>query len=357
MVRFSRALALVGLLVLFACGPAPAKSADEPSSSPTAITGSLPSPTVGVSTTPTPLRDAVLVGHTDQPPTVIVMKRDGTVLATVPGTGVADQHAVGAYVVVGTGKASSVDARGAVKGVALSAVELFASYPYSPPLIVDSSTAIVGCVSSSGKCSTVRVDLATGAVHTLLTAPALIGRAAMRPLGTSLVLLDISPDSRTAWLERVNSDGGLDVLGVDIQTGAVSVYHLPSAIDDPWLAISRDGKSVAGQEDAGTNSANLAIAHLHIVSTVTGRGLGRPGHRAVRSRLASARRPDSRLLSRWQVGGMVGRLQQWRLRQPHQSGERRRDRKGALPAGRHDAGQGLDALGLLARRIDAGRPG
>jgi hypothetical protein len=200
------------------------------------------------------------------------MKRDGTVLAAVPGTGVASQHAVGAYVVVsGAGKASSVDARGHINTVATSAVKLFATYPYSPPLIVDSSTAIVGCVTSSRGCSTVRVDLATGAVHTLLTVPALTGQAAMRPPGTSLVLLDISLDSRTAWLERVSPDGGrLDAVGVDIQSGAVTTHGLPSSIDDPDLAISRDGKSVAGQEDAGTNSANLAVAHLHVISMVTG---------------------------------------------------------------------------------------
>jgi hypothetical protein len=266
MFKYQKALGLLGLVLICACGSTSTKSGTVPSSTSMAA----------ASPTPAPLDNSVLIGHTDQPSRVIVMRRDGSVVATLSGTGVVDQHAVGSYVVVGSagsGKAWSIDASGAVADVAPPAAKLLASYPYSPPLIVDSSTAIIGCGNSTQGCSTQRVDLTTGTVRTLLTVPAVSGQAAME-FGASLTALDLSPDAHTVWLRKVSSVAGswrLAIVGLDLQTGAVTSHELPDAlIGEHDLAISRDGKSVAGQEDAGTSSANLAIAHLHVVSVPTG---------------------------------------------------------------------------------------
>jgi len=183
-----------------------------------------------------------------------------------------DQHAVGAYLVVGSsgsGKAWAIDAAGVVKDLAPAAAKLLASNPYSPPLVVDSSTAIIGCVTSPQGCCVERVDLRTGAVRGLLTVPAVTGQAAMQ-YGSSLTALDVSPDGSTVWLRQVSSVAGawrLAIVGVNLQTASAASRDLPSALmDEHDLAISRDGKSVAGQEDAGANSANLEIAHLHVFS-------------------------------------------------------------------------------------------
>jgi hypothetical protein len=266
---FRKAVAFVGLLVICACGATSTKSATvSPSPSPAA------SPSLSASPSPV-IENPVLVGQSSNPSTVIVMRPDGSVIATLPGTGMADQHAVGAYLVVGSsvsGKAWSVDAAGVVKNVAPAAAELLAAYPYSPPLVVDSSTAIIGCVTSAQGCSVERVDLSTGAVRTLLTVPAVTGQAAMG-FGSSLTALDVSPDGSTVWLRRVSSVAGawrLSIVGVNVQTGSVTSHYLPDAMGGRDLAISRDGTSVAGQEAAGTNSANLEIAHLHVFSLNTG---------------------------------------------------------------------------------------
>jgi hypothetical protein len=265
MFDYRKALGLLGLALICACGASSPRAGAVPSSNPSAATTPSSAPAT---------RDGVLVGQLDQPPTVIVMKRDGTVIARLPGSGLVDEHAVGAYVVVesGTGKAWTVDATGTIKVVAPSAATFLASDPNSPGLIVDSSTAIVGCVFSNAGCSTDRVDLNTGSVDTLLTVPALSGPAAMQ-FGPSLTALELSPDAHTVWLRKVSLVAGnaqLAIVGVNLQTGAVASQDLPSALlSEPDLAISRDGKSVAGQEDAGTDSTNLAIGHLHVVTLAT----------------------------------------------------------------------------------------
>jgi hypothetical protein len=271
MFRFRRGSALVALVLMSACASASPKSGLEPAS---------PSPSPALASTPTPvasLDNSVLVGQIDQPPTVVVIRRGGSTIATLAGTGVPDQHAVGAYVVVdggGSGKAWSVDAKGTIKPVAQAAVKLLESNPYSPPLIIDSSTAIIACARTVQGCSVQRVDLGTGAVQTLFTAAAVTGQAAME-YGASLVALDVSTDASKVWLRKIGPAAGsgswrLDLVGVDIRTGSVTSHNLPDALmGDPDLATSRGGELVAGQEGAGTNSANLAIAHLHIFSLDT----------------------------------------------------------------------------------------
>ena len=260
-------LSLAGLVVICACGSTSTIS-NAASVSPTAAQATSPSPPVAAG-------KSVLVGQSSSPATVIVMRPDGSVIATLPGTGLADQHAVGAYLftdAAGTGKASSVDAAGTVKAVAPAAATLLASYPYSPALIVDSSTAIIGCVTGPGGCSAQLVDLNTGAPRTLLTVPAVTGQAAMQ-YGASLSALEVSTDKQTVWLREVSPDGTawrLTIVGINLQSGAVTTRDLPSALlNEPDLAISSDGKLVAGQEDAGTNGNNLAVAHLHLVSLET----------------------------------------------------------------------------------------
>lgn len=273
MLPFRKGSALVGLILMCACGSASPKSAVVPAS-PSSSTAPASSPTP-----PAQLDNSVLVGQINAPPTVVVMKRDGSLVATLAGTGVADQHAVGAYVVVdstGSGKAWSVDASGTIKVVAPTAAKVLASYPYSPPLIIDSSTAIIGCAQTTRGCSALEVDLSTGEVHTLLTVPAVTGQAAMQ-YGASLVALDVSSDAYTVWLRMISSASvtspwHIAIVGIDLRSGSVTSHDLTGAlIDEHDLAISRSGISVAGQEDAGTNSANLAIAHLHVVSLDTKR--------------------------------------------------------------------------------------
>src|SRR4029077_8300089 len=104
MFTFRLVSALVGLLLMSACGSAPtAKLPASPSSKPTSV-GS-----------PVPTTKAVLVGSS------VLMRLDGTVIATLPGTGVTGEHAVGAYLMVatdGSGKGWTIDASGVVKDVA-----------------------------------------------------------------------------------------------------------------------------------------------------------------------------------------------------------------------------------------------
>jgi hypothetical protein len=204
------------------------------------------------------------------------MRLDGSVIATrtLPATWLVDEHAVGAYMLVandGSGKAWTVDASGAVMDVAPAAAA-FLSPPtngggWAPPLIVDTTTAVTVGWPNQTSMAAYEVDLRSGAVRTLLTAP----QTGVMALAPALTVLDVSADRQTVWLRKVTSTGGisgeLDIVGIDLRTGAISSQgRADSFSSEQDLAITRDGKSVASQEEFGTNSSNLAIRHLHVIS-------------------------------------------------------------------------------------------
>jgi hypothetical protein len=201
------------------------------------------------------------------------MRLDGSVVTTVRGVGVGDEHAVGAYLVVarfGSIKGWTVDPSGVVKAVAPAAVTILSpsiNGGWTPPLIVDSTTAvIVRCTNST--CTADEVDLHTGAMRPLLTVP----QTRVMPL-QALTVLDVSSDRRTVWLSKITATGGIsgrvDIVGIDLRTGSVTSQGQANALAGAEIAITQDGKSVAGQEEAGTNSSHLAIRHLHLVSLGT----------------------------------------------------------------------------------------
>lgn len=111
------------------------------------------------------------------------------------------------------------------------------------------------------------VDLRSGAVRSLLTAP----QTGVMGLAPALTVLDVSSDRQTVWLRKVTSTGGttgqLEIVGIDLRTGTVTSQGQANAfVGEQDLAITRDGKSVAGQEEFGTDGGNLAIRHLHVLS-------------------------------------------------------------------------------------------
>jgi hypothetical protein len=280
MFRFRLASASALLLLVGACGsPSSTKSAaaSAPSNSPAAALAPSSSPAPAASAgTPVIIG---LDGHLSGPSTVILMRLDGSVIATrtLPATWLVDEHAVGAYMLVandGSGKAWTVDASGAVRDVAPAAAA-FLSPPTNgggrvPPLIVDSTTAVTVGWADQTNMAAYEVDLGNGAVRTLVTAP---GTGVMS-LAPALSVLDVSSDRQTVWLRKVTSTGGatgrLEILGIDLRTGIVSSQGRADAFaGEQDLAITSDGKSVAGQEEFGTDSSNLAIRHLHVVQLGT----------------------------------------------------------------------------------------
>jgi hypothetical protein len=253
---FRLASAFVGLLLMSACGSSPtAKPLAAPSSNPTSAAS------------PAPAANVVLVGGS------VLMRLDGSVIATLPGAGVTSEHAVGAYLMVasdGSGKGWTIDASGVVEDVAPAAVEILSpsiSGGWSPPLIVDSSTAVIVRGATDGLTANV-VNLRTGAVRPLLTVP-YTGVMALQ----ALTVLDVSSDRKTVWLSKITPTGGvtgrLEIVGIDLLTGIASSQGEANVLAGAEIAITRDGTSVAGQEEAGTNSSNLAIRHLHVVSLAT----------------------------------------------------------------------------------------
>jgi len=262
MLTYRLASVVVVLLAVGACG------------SQSAASSASPSPDRSPSTT-----NPVIVGldwHLNGPSTVIVMKSDGSVVATrtLPATWLVDEHAVGAYMLVandGSGKAWTVDASGAVTDVAPAAAA-FLSPPanggaWAPPLVVDSTTAVTVGWPNQASMAAYEVDLRSGGVRTLLTAP----ETGVTALAPALTVLDMSADRQTVWLRKVTSIGGtggeLDIVGVNLKTGAVSSQGRADAFaSEQDLAISRDGKAVAGQEGFGIDANHLAIRHLHVIS-------------------------------------------------------------------------------------------
>jgi hypothetical protein len=257
MFTFRLASAFVGLLLMSACG-------SSPTAKPLAATPGNPRSAAS----PVPAANAVLVGGS------VLMRLDGSFIATLPGAGVTAEHAVGAYLMVasdGSGKGWTIDASGVVEDVAPAAVAILTPSisGWSPPLIVDSSTAVIVRGASDGLTATA-VNLRTGAVRPLLTIP----YTGVMALGQALTVLDVSSDRKTVWLSKITPTGGisgrLEIIGIDLLTGTVSGQGDANALAGAELAITRDGKSVAGQEEAGSNSSNLAIRHLHVVSLGTG---------------------------------------------------------------------------------------
>ena len=213
-----------------------------------------------------------MVGLSGVQADLVLARTDGTVIARISGVPVDDEHPIGAYLVAAHdgSKEWTVDRSGVIRQVAPAAARLLAPGSGSP-LVLSDSTAIIGCHrDAGGACVAEAVDLVTGTVRPLLTVP---NTASEMQYGISLKVMDVNADQTTVWFREVSgaSVPTLAVVAVDLKTGDSSAHSLPSALlDDQDLAISRDGKWVAGQESAGVDSTNLAIRHLHIVSTDTG---------------------------------------------------------------------------------------
>jgi hypothetical protein len=254
------ATVIVGLLLISACSsPSATKPGPAPSTNPTSAAS---------------LGNVVLVGHTDSPATVTLMRLDGSIMATLPGVGVSDEHAVGAYLVLagsGSTKGWTVDASGVVRDVAPAAVAILSpsiNGGWTPPLIVDSSTAVI-VRSADGTLTPEAVDLRTGTVRPLLASVPYTGAIGL----PALTLLDVSSDRKTVWLGKITSTGAvsgrLEIIGIDLATGTVSSQGDVNALAGAEIAITRDGKFVAGQEYFGTDANNLASQHLHVLSLGT----------------------------------------------------------------------------------------
>jgi len=256
MFSFRLASAFVGVLLMAACG---SSSTASPVASPVS---------------PASSEKFVLVGGS------MVMKMDGTVIGTFPMAGVGSvgvgmQHAVGAYLIqstTGSGKGWTIDAAGTVKDVAPAAMAILVPSGqggWSPPLIIDSTTAVTVQGATNGLTAEA-VDLATGALRPLLAPVPYTGVMALQ----ALTVLDVSSDRKTVWLSKVTPmsgmSGRLEILGIELATGKVTSQGMANALAGAEIAISVDGKTVAGQEDAGTDSSNLAIRHLHVVTLATG---------------------------------------------------------------------------------------
>lgn len=267
MFTFRLASAFVLVLLVGACG--------SPSTTGSAAASASSSSRTAMARAESP----VLIGldwHLNSPSTVILMRLDGSVIATrtLPATWLVDEHAVGAYMLVandGSGKAWTVDAKGGVTDVAPAAAAFLLPPAngggWAPPLIVDSATAVIVGWSNQTSMAAYEVDLHSGAVRTLLTSP-VPGVMALAP---ALTVLDVSADRQTVWLRKVTStgptSGELDIVGIDLRTGTVSSQGRADAFaGEQDLAITRDGMSVASQEEFGTNGSNLAIRHLHVIS-------------------------------------------------------------------------------------------
>ncbi len=265
MFRFG-SLVIMGLLSISACGAAsPATAVVSPSSP-------------AVSPSPQVRHDPVLVAYTLNPATVTLFTTDGTVIKTMPGYPVGDEHAIGAYLVMTTetgGQEFTMDASGLTKPVAPAAAKILTPATPGYPIVIDHTTAIIGCaLRSNGSCTAEVVNMATGEVRPLLNVPG-IGAASMQ-LGSSLTLLDISPDLSTIWLRRVTNAaaGQADIVGIDLRTAAIKSLPLPTALmPSQSLAISRDGTMVAGQEQAGTDPNRIAVQHLHVANLLTGKDI------------------------------------------------------------------------------------
>lgn len=210
--------------------------------------------------------------------TITLYRPDGTVVASHVGRGLVNQHAIGAYIVLANDGSQewAVDTSGSIKSVSAAAARLLAPGS-SPgyPLILDTSTAIIGCdQGANGDCTAEEIDLATGAVRPLLHASTTMPDA--MSLGPSLTVLDASYDGETVWLREVSRGSGagpsVDIAAVDLRSGKVTNVTLPVAlVNEQNLTISRDGKWVAGQEDAGVDVNNVVQQHLHLISLATGK--------------------------------------------------------------------------------------
>jgi len=230
-------------------------------------------PTSSAASSPSPAaQDAIVVGISGVQANVVLARTDGTIIATIPGVPVADEHAIGAYLVAARdgSKEWTVDRSGVIRQVSPAAARLLGPGSGSP-LVLSYTTAIIGCdQNAAGACVAEAVDLTTGAVRPLLTVAT---TAPVMRYGPSLKVMDVSADRTTVWFRQVTGTSApkLAVVAVDLNNGTATSHDLPDALlDDQDLAISRDGKWVAGQEEAGLDSTNLAIRHLHVVSTATG---------------------------------------------------------------------------------------
>jgi hypothetical protein len=230
--------------------------------------------TANATLTPSPSTSGiVLVGLSGVEANITLVRTDGSVVATMSGTPVGDEHAIGAFLVMakdGTGREWTVDRSGTIKQVADAAAKLLTPNVGSV-LVLSSTSAIVGCDrGANGDCNAEAIDLTTGVVRPLLT---VANSAPPMEFGNSLKVLDVSSDMNTVWFREVTGATAtkLAIVAVDLTTGKLTTHALPAALlDEQDLAISRDGRWVAGQEDAGTNSTHLAIRHLHVVSLATG---------------------------------------------------------------------------------------
>lgn len=266
------ACGLLGISLLAACSQAPSTShaaATLPPSSAPAVASPSTVPAL-----PSPVATgAVIVGLWGVQADLRLVRTDGSIIATTPGVPVGDEHAIGAYLFAaadGSGKEWTIDRSGVIRDVAPAAAKLLRPGVGSP-LVLSSNSAVIGCAqAANGDCTAETIDLVTGAVRPLLT---LANTASEMRYGVALQVIDISADLKTVWFREISgaTSTKLTLVAVDLATGNNTSHDLPLALaDEQNLAISRDGKFVAGQESAGTDSTNLAIRHLHVFSLTTG---------------------------------------------------------------------------------------
>jgi hypothetical protein len=222
-------------------------------------------------------RKPVIVGldqHWNSPSTVVLMRPDGSILATrtLPGTWVVDEHAVGAYMLVandGSHRAWTVDPSGAVRDVASTSAAILGNPDGQSghQLILDSTTAVT-VVCAADACTAEQLNLRTGAVRQLRT----VARHGMRD--APLEVLDVASDGHTVWLREASSSTGganadqVEIVGVDLRTGSVAKAGRSTSILADDLAITPDGTSVAGREFATIGQD--AVQRLHVASLDSG---------------------------------------------------------------------------------------
>jgi hypothetical protein len=267
---------IAGLLLASACQSSPA---EKPAAAGHKTLTHSASATNAPVTKPTAAMEAspVLVGldqHWDSPSTVVLMRPDGSIIATrtLPGTWVVDEHAIGAYLLAandGSHRAWTVDASGTVTDVASAAAAILGNPngQSGHQLILDSTTAVT-VLCAADACTAEQLNLRNGAVRELLT----VARHGMRD--APLQVLDVASDGQTVWLREASSSTGganadqVEIVGVDLRTSSVSTPGRSTPILADDLAITPDGTSVAGREFA-TVGQN-AVQRLHVASLDSG---------------------------------------------------------------------------------------
>src|SRR6266568_7950892 len=111
---------LFGLALLTACSSHGANTATATLTPSATAAASASASSAPVSPSPT-TSGIVLVGLSGAEANITLVRTDGSVVATMPGTPVGDEHAIGAFLVMakdGTGREWTIDRSGVIKQVA-----------------------------------------------------------------------------------------------------------------------------------------------------------------------------------------------------------------------------------------------